>query len=124
MAKVGRPNMQVINQIDLDDIPKILPLLSLAEQEQLLAELDKLEKLKTQHTINPPLRERRRLGWIQKGFPSSESGISTGCRINRTLSGQIGSLGTGRWIPEAGNLATPTDPAACRVFLGRADSAC
>ena len=45
MAKVGRPNMQVINQIDLDDIPKILPLLSLAEQEQLLAELDKLEKL-------------------------------------------------------------------------------
>jgi len=48
MAKVGRPNMQVINQIDLDDIPKILPLLSLPEQEQLLAELEKLERLKSQ----------------------------------------------------------------------------
>ena len=46
MAKVGRPNLQLINEIDLDDIPKILPLLSLAEQEQLLAELDKLESLK------------------------------------------------------------------------------
>lgn len=47
MAKVGRPNMQVINQIDLDDIPKILPLLSVAEQQHLLAELEKLENLKT-----------------------------------------------------------------------------
>ena len=47
MAKVGRPNMQVINEIDLDDIPKILPLLSVPEQQHLLAELEKLENLKT-----------------------------------------------------------------------------
>ncbi len=47
MAKVGRPNMQLIEEINLDDIPKILPLLSVAEQQHLLAELDKLENLKT-----------------------------------------------------------------------------
>ena len=46
MAKVGRPNMQVINEVSLDDIPKILQYLPLHEQEQLLAELEKLEKLK------------------------------------------------------------------------------
>ncbi len=45
---MGRPNMQLIEEIDLDDIPKILPLLSVAEQQHLLAELEKLEKLKTQ----------------------------------------------------------------------------
>jgi len=47
VAKVGRPNMQLIEEINLDDIPKILPLLSVAEQQHLLAELDKLENLKT-----------------------------------------------------------------------------
>ena len=47
MTKVGRPNKQLIDEIDLDDIPKILPLLSVAEQQQLLAELEKLENLKT-----------------------------------------------------------------------------
>lgn len=47
MAKVGRPNMQIIEEIDLDDIPKILPLLSVPEQQHLLAELEKLENLKT-----------------------------------------------------------------------------
>ena len=47
MAKVGRPNMQIIEEIDLDDIPKILPLLSTTEQQHLLAELEKLENLKT-----------------------------------------------------------------------------
>jgi predicted phage terminase large subunit-like protein len=45
---MGRPNMQLIEEIDLDDIPKILPLLSVTEQQHLLAELEKLEKLKTQ----------------------------------------------------------------------------
>jgi predicted phage terminase large subunit-like protein len=39
--------MQLIEEINLDDIPKILPLLSVAEQQHLLAELDKLENLKT-----------------------------------------------------------------------------
>ena len=46
MAKVGRPNMKLIEEISLDDIPRILPALPLHEQEQLLAELEKLEKLK------------------------------------------------------------------------------
>ena len=46
MTKVGRPNMRLIEEIDLNDIPKILPALSVAEQEQLLAELEKLETLK------------------------------------------------------------------------------
>jgi hypothetical protein len=35
-----------LDKIDLKDIPTILPLLSLAEQEKLLAELDHLEELK------------------------------------------------------------------------------
>jgi len=38
--------MKLIEEIDLNDIPKILSALSLAEQEQLLAELEKLEALK------------------------------------------------------------------------------
>ena len=46
MAKQGRPNMKLIEEISLDDIPKILSALSVSEQEQLLAELDKLEALK------------------------------------------------------------------------------
>lgn len=40
----GRPS--IIDEISLADLPKILPALSLVEQEQLLAELDKLEQLK------------------------------------------------------------------------------
>jgi len=35
--------------ISLKDIPKVLPLLSIAEQEQLLAQLTHLEKLKGQN---------------------------------------------------------------------------
>jgi predicted phage terminase large subunit-like protein len=38
--------MKLIEEISLDDIPRILPALPLHEQEQLLAELEKLEKLK------------------------------------------------------------------------------
>ena len=43
---MGRPNLQLISEIDLADIPKILPQLPLHEQEQLLAELERLEKLR------------------------------------------------------------------------------
>jgi hypothetical protein len=46
MAKQGRPNMQLIDEISLDDIPGILHQLPLHEQEKLLAELKKLEELK------------------------------------------------------------------------------
>ena len=39
---------ELLENISLRDIPAILPALSLADQEQLLAQLEKLEKLKTQ----------------------------------------------------------------------------
>ena len=38
----------LLNNVDLSDIPKVLPLLSVPEQEQLLAQLSHLEKLKKQ----------------------------------------------------------------------------
>jgi hypothetical protein len=38
---------RLFESVSLEDIPKILPLLSEAEQEQLLLELDKLEEMKT-----------------------------------------------------------------------------
>jgi predicted phage terminase large subunit-like protein len=47
MGKQGRPNIQLINEISLDDIPGLLHQLPLREQEKLLAELDKLAELKT-----------------------------------------------------------------------------
>jgi predicted phage terminase large subunit-like protein len=65
MAKVGRPNMQVIDEIDLDDIPKILPLLSLAEQEQLLAELEKLENLKRRQACRDKF-----MAFVQEVWPT------------------------------------------------------
>jgi predicted phage terminase large subunit-like protein len=51
--------------ISLNDIPTILPALSLAEQEQLLAELEKLEKLKTQD-----LARRRFLKFVEQVWPT------------------------------------------------------
>lgn len=44
----GRPNSQLLDTISLRDIPTILPALSQADQEMLLAQLEKLEQLKTQ----------------------------------------------------------------------------
>jgi predicted phage terminase large subunit-like protein len=46
MAKRGRPNMKLIDEISLADIPKVLSALPPHEQEYLLAELDKLEQLR------------------------------------------------------------------------------
>ena len=43
---MGRPNLQLISEVSLADIPKILSKLPLAEQEQLLAELEKLRELR------------------------------------------------------------------------------
>ena len=51
--------------ISLKDIPTILPAMSLAEQEQLLAELEKLEKLKTQD-----LARKRFLKFVEQVWPS------------------------------------------------------
>jgi predicted phage terminase large subunit-like protein len=43
---MGRPNLQLISEVSLADIPKILSKLPLPEQEQLLAELEKLRELR------------------------------------------------------------------------------
>jgi len=51
--------------ITLKDIPKILPKLTMAEQEHLLAELEKLEKLKTQE-----LARKRFLKFVEQVWPS------------------------------------------------------
>jgi predicted phage terminase large subunit-like protein len=48
MALRGRPNLKTINEISLADLPQLLPKLPLHEQELLLAELEKLEQLKSQ----------------------------------------------------------------------------
>jgi len=55
--------------ISLNDIPAILPALSPSEQEQLLAELEKLEKLKTQD-----LARRRFLKFVEQVWPTFVGG--------------------------------------------------
>jgi predicted phage terminase large subunit-like protein len=60
---------QALNNVSLKDIPAILPLLSLAEQEKLLAELEKLQDLK--------LRKRaqtRFLAFVREVWPTFISG--------------------------------------------------
>jgi len=55
--------------ISLKDIPAILPALSPAEQQQLLAELDKLEELKSKK-----LAEERFIAFVNRMWPSFISG--------------------------------------------------
>ena len=45
---MGRPNLKLIDEVDLADLSRLLPLLPIHEQEKLLAELEKLEQLKAQ----------------------------------------------------------------------------
>jgi predicted phage terminase large subunit-like protein len=59
----------IIDSVSLKDIPKILPHLSLAEQEQLLAELDKLEELKTRK-----LAQNKFLAFVKEVWPSFIAG--------------------------------------------------
>lgn len=59
----------IIDSVSLKDIPKILPHLSLAEQEQLLAELDKLEELKTRK-----LAQNRFLSFVKEVWPTFIAG--------------------------------------------------
>ena len=54
-----------LNNVSLSDIPNILPHLSLAEQEQLLAELDKLSELKRQK-----LAQERFLKFVSEVWPT------------------------------------------------------
>ena len=55
----------LLKNISLKDIPSILPALSLAEQEQLLAELDHLESLKKQK-----LAQNKFLAFVSQMWPS------------------------------------------------------
>lgn len=59
----------LLDTIDLKDIPAILPLLSPAEQEILLAQLDKLEELKGQK-----LAQERFLKFVEQMWPSFIAG--------------------------------------------------
>jgi len=61
--------LEALNNISLKDIPSILPLLSLPEQERLLAELEKLEELKMRK-----LSQERFLPFVNQVWPSFISG--------------------------------------------------
>ena len=60
---MAQPNL--LKNISLKDIPSILPALSLAEQEKLLAELDHLEALKKQK-----LAQSKFLAFVAQMWPS------------------------------------------------------
>ena len=60
---------QAIENVSIKDIPSILPLLSLPEQEKLLAELEKLEELKTRK-----LAQSRFLAFVKQVWPTFISG--------------------------------------------------
>jgi predicted phage terminase large subunit-like protein len=60
---------QALENVSLKDIPNILPLLSVPEQEKLLAELEKLQELKTRQ-----LSHSRFLAFVNEVWPSFISG--------------------------------------------------
>jgi predicted phage terminase large subunit-like protein len=59
----------LLDNISLKDIPAILPALSLAEQEQLLAELEKLDQLKAKN-----LAQNKFLSFVRQMWPSFIAG--------------------------------------------------
>ena len=59
----------LVNNISLKDIPKILPLLSVADQEQLLAQLSHLEKLKHRSLVQDKFIE-----FVKEMWPTFISG--------------------------------------------------
>lgn len=65
MARRGSPNKKLMEEISLDDIPKILHLLPPREQEKLLAELEKLDELKTTKTAQDKF-----LGFVREVWPT------------------------------------------------------
>ena len=60
---------QALENVSLKDIPNILPLLSVPEQEKLLAELEKLQELKTRQ-----LSHTRFLAFVREVWPTFISG--------------------------------------------------
>ena len=65
MARRGAPNRKINEEISLDDIPKILHMLPPREQEKLLAELEKLDELKTVKTAQDKF-----LGFVKEVWPT------------------------------------------------------
>ena len=65
MAQRGRPNIKTINEISLADLPRILPMLPVHEQEKLLAELDKLQELKAKQAAQDKF-----LGFVKEVWPT------------------------------------------------------
>ena len=61
----GAPSRKVMDEISLDDIPKILPRLPAREQEKLLAELEKLYELRT-----TKLSQDKFLGFVKEVWPT------------------------------------------------------
>jgi len=59
----------LLESVSLKDIPNILPLLSAADQERLLAELEKLEELKTQKVA-----QERFIKFVEAAWPSFIAG--------------------------------------------------
>lgn len=56
---------QLLDNVSLKDIPQVLPLLSLPEQEKLLAELEKLQELKTRK-----LAQTKFLAFVKEVWPT------------------------------------------------------
>jgi predicted phage terminase large subunit-like protein len=69
MARRGSPNKKLNSEISLDDIPKILHLLPAREQEKLLAELEKLDELKT-----TKIAQDKFLGFVKEVWPTFVGG--------------------------------------------------
>ena len=65
MARRGGPNLQLNEEISLADLPKILPLLPIHEQEKILAELEKLQELK-----GKKLAQDKFLAFVSQVWPS------------------------------------------------------
>ena len=69
---------RLFESVSLEDIPKILPLLSEAEQEQLLLELDKLEEMKTRKAAQDKF-----MPFVRAMWPSFISGRHHAIRLYR-----------------------------------------
>jgi predicted phage terminase large subunit-like protein len=67
MGRIMQPSL--LESVSLKDIPNILPLLSSADQERLLAELKKLEELKTQKIC-----QERFIKFVEAAWPSFIAG--------------------------------------------------
>jgi predicted phage terminase large subunit-like protein len=68
-SRKGRPNKKLMGEIDLKDIPQILHKLPPAEQQLLLAELEKLEELKGKQ-----LAETKFIKFVEKVWPTFIAG--------------------------------------------------